>query len=56
MDYEENLTQALVEELLETIFKYEESITVATALGCLEIVKAELMLNHLDGLQEDDEE
>ena len=52
MNYEANLARGLVEELLNTIYKYEDSITVATAVGCLEIAKLQL----LESQMEEDEE
>jgi hypothetical protein len=33
----------LVEELLEVIYKYEESLYMATVLGCLDLVKQQLI-------------
>lgn len=52
MNYESNLAQGLVEEILNTVYKYEESMTVATAIGCLEIAKAHLLQEQSE---EDDE-
>lgn len=52
MNYESNLSQGLVEEILKTIYKYEESITVATAIGCLEIAKMQILQSQME---EDDD-
>ena len=46
-----NLTQGLVDEILAVIHKYDETIMLATAMGCLDIVKAQLLQEHM----EDDE-
>ena len=43
MNYESSLAKGLVDEILNLIYKYEESITVATAVGCLEIAKIQLL-------------
>jgi hypothetical protein len=46
------LAAGLVEEILEVIHKYDESMYLPTALGVLELVKMQLIQDH----QEDDEE
>lgn len=46
------LTGGLVDELLETIYRYEESLYLPTVLGALEIVKAQLLAAHME---EDDD-
>jgi hypothetical protein len=38
-----NLAQGLVDELLALIHKYDESLYVPTVLGCLELVKQQLI-------------
>jgi len=53
MNYQEGLSQGLVDEILATIYKYEESIMLSTALGCLEIAKMHLVTEHLQ--EEDDD-
>jgi hypothetical protein len=47
-----NLTQGMVDEILAVIHKYDETVMLATALGCLDIVKAQLLQEHMD---DDDE-
>ena len=49
MSYGEKITQGLVDELLEVIHKYDETMMLATALGCLEIVKAQLIQEAQEG-------
>ncbi len=51
MNYHGAITQALVDELLAVCHKYDETILLPTALGCLDLVKAQLIQEH----QEDDE-
>ena len=54
MNYESNLARGLVEEIINVIYKYEESITVATAVGCLEIAKFHLLEEQVS--EHDDED
>jgi hypothetical protein len=46
------MAQGLVEEILELIYKYEETMYLPTVLGVLELVKMQLIEDH----KEDDEE
>lgn len=50
MNYNGNLSQGLVDELLAVIHKYDESLYLATALGCLELVKQQLIQDHMDDI------
>lgn len=52
MNYHGAITQALVDELLAVVHKYDETMLLPTALGCLDIVKHQLIQDH----QEDDHE
>jgi hypothetical protein len=52
-DYQGSLSQKLVDELLEVVHKYDETLMVATAIGCLEIAKAQLLQDHME--DEDDD-
>ena len=40
--------QGLVDELLETIHKYDDTMYLSTAIGCLELVKQQLINDSLD--------
>ena len=42
------LAQGLTDEMLALIHQYDESLYLATVLGVLEIVKAQLITDHLD--------
>jgi hypothetical protein len=46
------MAQGLVDEILELIYKYEETMYLPTVLGVLELVKMQLIEDH----KEDDEE
>lgn len=37
------LAGGLVDELLEVIYKYDETLYMATVIGCLELVKQQLI-------------
>lgn len=53
MMYEDGLVQGLVEELLDTIHQYDETMNMASVLGCLEIVKMHLVMEVLDSEDDD---
>ncbi len=40
--------QGLVDELLETIHKYDEVMYMSTVIGCLELVKQQLINDSLE--------
>lgn len=42
------LAEGLANELKDVIYKYSESIPLATAVGVLEIVKVELIREHTE--------
>jgi hypothetical protein len=48
MNYAGDLAQGLVDELLAVIYKYEETMVLPTVLGCLEIVKQQLINEHME--------
>jgi hypothetical protein len=52
-DYQGSLAQKLVDELLEVVHRYDETLMVATAIGCLEIAKTQLLQEHME---EDDDD
>lgn len=53
MNYMSELAQGLVDELLAVVHKYDESMLLPTALGCLDIAKLQLLQEHME---EDDDE
>ena len=53
-DYQGSLTQKLVDELLEVVHKYDHTMMAATAIGCLEIAKAQLLQEHMEVEDDDD--
>ena len=46
------LAEGLVDELLEVVHRYDETLYMATVIGCLELVKQQLIN---DSLEDDDE-
>lgn len=52
MTYPGTLAEGLVDELLAVIHKYDETMILPTALGCLDLVKLQLIQDQM----EDDEE
>jgi len=53
LNYSGNLTQALVDELLAVVHRYDETLLLPTALGCLDLAKMQLLQDHME--EEDDE-
>ena len=47
------VAQGLVDDLLETIHRYDETLYMSTVIGCLELVKQQLISDHM--VDEDDE-
>ena len=50
------LASGLTEEILEVIYKYEEAIMLPTVLGVLDVIKFELIRDHIVQMEEDDED
>ena len=48
------LAEGMAEEIKDVVYRYHESMPLATAIGVLEIVKAELMQEHQE--DEDDQD
>ena len=46
------LADSLVEEMLELIHKYDEALYTATAIGCLELVKQQLIIDVMENENE----
>ena len=54
MNYFNGITQGLIDEVLEVVYKYEDTMNISTAIGCLEFVKIQLIQDAKE-LAEDDE-
>jgi hypothetical protein len=53
MKYDADIAQGIVDEVITLLHKYDESVLLPTVLGCLDIVKAQLLQEHME---EDDDE
>jgi hypothetical protein len=49
------LADGLLGELLAVIYKYEETMILPTVLGILDIVKVQLLQEHMEECEDDDE-
>lgn len=47
-DYQRQIVAGLCDELLSVIHKYDDTMVLATAIGCLEVVKAQLIQDHME--------
>lgn len=43
------LADGLIDEMLELIHKYDETLYMATAIGCVELVKQQLIIDAMEG-------
>lgn len=50
------LADGLLGELLEVVYKYEETMILPTVLGILDIVKVQLIEDHMEAMKEDDDD
>jgi hypothetical protein len=49
-----SVAQGLVDELLAVIHKYDDTLYMSTAIGCLELVKQQLIADSLENADADD--
>lgn len=49
------LADGLLSELLEVAYKYEEAMILPTVLGILDIVKVQLIEDHMEAMEDDDD-
>lgn len=50
------LADGLLGELLEVAYKYEEAMILPTVLGVLDLVKLQLLQDHLEAVEDDDDD
>ena len=55
MKYDAEIAQGLVDEILNVVYKYSESMLTATAVGCLEVDKMQLLADQVDEMEDDDD-
>jgi len=46
------LADGLIEEMLELIHKYDETLYMATVIGCVELVKQQLIIDAMESENE----
>lgn len=51
-----DVTDGLIEELMDVIYKYEGAMLLSTAVGALEIVKMRLMFEGIQEINEDEDD
>ena len=54
MKYDGDIAQGLVDEILSVVYKYSESMLTATAIGCLEIAKTQILNDQVDEMEDDE--
>jgi len=54
--YEKATTAGLVQEIEQVIERYEGALMISTVLGCLEIVKHNIVQRHTQQEEDDDDE
>ena len=47
------MVDGLVDELLQVVYKYHGTMVLATTLGCLEMVKVQLIQEHMEEDEDD---
>jgi hypothetical protein len=52
MHYHDAIVRSLTEALWKTVHEYDGTMTVASAIGCLEMVKTKLIQQHRHGGQD----
>ncbi len=56
MTYEKATTAGLVQEVEQVLERYEGALMISTVLGCLEIVKYNIIQRHTQQQEEEDDE
>lgn len=56
MSYEKTLATGLVDELLDLIHKYDDTLMAVTVIGALEVVKQQIIMDQMEFIEVDDEE
>jgi hypothetical protein len=55
MRYDGDIAQGLVDEIIAVVYKYSESMLTATAIGCLEIAKTQILSEQVEKNEDDDD-
>lgn len=55
MKYDADIAQGLVDEIIAVVYKYNESMLVSTAVGCIEIAKMQILADQVDEVEDEDD-
>lgn len=55
MRYDADIAQGLVDEIIALVYKYSESMLTATAIGCLEIAKIQILNDQVTEMENADD-
>ena len=54
MKYDAEIAQGLVDELIAVVYKYSESMLTATAIGCMEVAKMQILNDQITEMEDDE--
>ena len=54
MKYDADIAQGLVDEIINVVYKYSESMLTATAIGCLEVAKMQILTDQVNEMEDDE--
>jgi len=54
MKYDADIAQGLVDEIIAVVYKYSESMLTATAIGCMEVAKMQILNDQITEMEDDE--
>jgi len=54
MKYDAAIAQGLVDEIIAVVYKYSESMLTATAIGCMEVAKMQILNDQITEMEDDE--
>jgi hypothetical protein len=54
MKYDAEIAQGLIDEILSVVYEYSESMLTATAVGCLEVAKMQILADQINEIEDDE--
>jgi len=54
MKYDASIAQGLVDEIIAVVYKYSESMLTATAIGCMEVAKMQILNDQITEMEDDE--
>ena len=54
MKYDAEIAQGLIDEIIDLVYKYSESMLTATAVGCLEVAKMQILADQINEIEDDE--